>query len=240
MVSKGRSPRYPRISLGDAIGYARRLYDEGHRAKVDADTAARLMGFSGKSGASAIALGALRQYGLVDGLRGDMQISDLAMRILQPMSRDEEDEAKLEAAFQPDVFDALSAHFDGEFPKSDEPIKAHLIRSMGFSQIGAGECVSSLRKTLEDIERSSFQSVGRTLPVSSELIAASLDQDAQESYASPEHRPTVQAPDIQSELVRIPLSKSCTAELRLLGEIDQAAIDRLVQYIELMRGVWAE
>ena len=42
------------------------------------------------------------------------------------------------------------------------------------------------------------------------------------------------------ELVRIPLTRDCTAELRLAGKVTSAAIDRLVQYIELMRGVWAE
>lgn len=239
MVSKGRSPRYPRISLGDAVGYARRLYTEAHRAKVDAETAAQLMGFSGKSGASAVALGAVRQFGLVDGLRGDLQISDLALKILQPVSRDEEEEAMHEAAFRPEVFDALSLHFDGDFPRSDEPIKAHLIRSMGFSQTGASECVSSLRKTLEEVERTSFLATGREQSKTEGIVAADIDADA-ESRESQSQPILSQTPAVQSELVRIPLSKSCTAELRLIGDIDQAAIDRLVQYIELMRGVWAE
>ncbi len=169
MVSKARSPRYPRISLVDAIIYARRLYDEAHRSRVDADTAARLMGFAGKSGASAVALGAIRQYGLVDGLRGDLQISDLALKILQPLSKEEEVQAKHEAAFKPEVFDLLSAHFEGSFPRSDEPIKAHLIRSMGFSQAGANDCVASLRKTVEELERDdSYLSAQAPSPVPSE------------------------------------------------------------------------
>lgn len=238
MVSKGRSPRYPRISLGDAIGYARRFYTEAHRARVDAETAAQLMGFSGRSGASAVALGAVRQYGLVDGLRGDMQVSELALKILQPVSREEEVEAKHEAAFRPEVFDALSAHFDGDFPRSDEPLKAHLIRSMGFSQTGAVECVSSLRKTLEEIDRSSGPATSE--PAKAFAPDVPVDGGAGESATVETEIPLAQTQSTQSELVRIPLSKSCTAELRLLGEIDQPSIDRLIQYIQLMRDVWAE
>lgn len=240
MVSRSRSPKYPRISLGDTITYARRLYVEAHKAKVDADTAVQLMGFSGKSGASSVALGAVRQFGLVDGLRGDIQISDLALRILQPVSRQEEEEAMLEAAMRPDVFDALSIHFERDFPKSDEPIKAHLIRTMGFSQPGAIECVSSLRKTLEEIERFSVSPKDPGLGLIESATDSHSASWSSEPVAAPEAVISTQITSAQEELVRIPLSKSCTAELRLIGDIDQTSIDRLVQYIELMRGVWAE
>lgn len=232
VVSKGRSPRYPRISLETAIGYARRLYDEAHRSQVDPDTAARLMGFSGKSGASAIALGAVRQFGLVDGLRGSLKVSDLAMKILQPSSVAEAEDARSECAFKPEVYDRLVGHFDGQLPRSDEPIKAHLIRVMGFSQAGAEECVGTLRRTLEELEAFSL-TARREEPVSAPP-AESIET------LSP-HLAAAKPPETsQGELVRIPLSKECTAELKLIGKIDRDSIDRLIQYIELMKGVWAE
>lgn len=238
MISKGRSPRYPRIPLAAAVGYVRRLYDEAHKSKVDADTAARLMGFSGKSGASSVALGAIRQYGLVDGLRGDIHVSDLALRILQPLSKEEEGEAIHEAALKPDVFDSLSNHFEGEFPKSDEPIKAHLIREKGFSQTGAAECVNSLRKTLEEIDR-----ITMVPEVALEGEDSIIARERQQ--ADPEPSADLSSADIGSasedtELIRIPLTKGCTAELKMIGSIDQAGIDRLIQYIQLMRDVWAD
>jgi hypothetical protein len=239
--TKGRSPRYPRISLEAAIGYARRLYDEAHRASVDADTAARLMGFRGRSGASQIALGAVRQFGLVDGLRGAIKISDLAMRILQPGSADEEEEARHEAAFSPEVYDAVVAQFDGELPRSDEPIKAFLIRSMGFSKSGAEDCIGTLRKTLSELE--GYRSHLRQGEAPPQLVAPSKETAAQSSEIKHPAAQTGQAattPVEHYELVRIPLTRDCTAELRLGGKVTSAAIDRLVQYIELMRGVWAE
>lgn len=239
--SKGRSPRYPRISLDSAIGYARRLYDEAHRASVDVDTAARLMGFSGRSGASQIALGAVRQFGLVDGLRGSVRISDLAMRILQPSSADEEEDAWNEAAFSPEIYDAVVAEFDGELPKSDEPLKAYLIRSRGFSKAGADDCITTLRSTLSELEsfRSSLRQEQAPAPAAPVPSADDAPKAAtSEPAPAREQAPVASAQDF--ELVRIPLTRDCTAELRLLGSVSSAAIDRLVQYIELMRDVWAE
>lgn len=239
--TKGRSPRYPRISLETAIGYARRLYDEAHRASVDVDTAARLMGFRGRSGASQIALGAVRQFGLVDGLRGDIKISDLAMRILQPSSADEEEEARHEAAFSPEVYDSVVAQFDGELPRSDEPIKAFLIRSLRFSKSGAEDCIATLRKTLTELEgyRSNLRQT--ELPVAPAAFSKDTP-DKRHQIEHPAQQPVHATPELSEdyELVRIPLTRDCTAELRLVGEVTGGAIDRLVQYIELMRGVWAD
>jgi hypothetical protein len=229
---KGRSPRYPRISLDSAIAYARRLYEEAHKSSVDPDTAARLMGFRGKSGASAVALGAVRQFGLVEGLRGTLKISDLALRILQPTSREEEQEARHEAAFKPEIFDAVLAHFEGELPRSDEPIKAYLIRTAGFSKAGAEDCIASLRKTLDEV--GAQESIA---PIQT-LTSVTESETAANVVATP---PVPSAsPDSKQELIRIPLTRDCIAELRLVGEVTSGAVERLIQYIELMKGVWAE
>lgn len=233
-----RSPRYPRVSLATAIDYVRRLYNGVHRSGVDVDTAVKVMGFAGKSGASAVALGALRQFGLVDGLRGSVQVSDLALRILEPSSPQEELEARREAAFTPDIYDKLLGHFGGELPRSDEPLRAYLIRTMSFSKTGAEECISVLRRTLSEVSVLSA-ALELNLPGASGPAPPALSDNHDvaaipaDVEASTEYGPVTQ-------LIRIPLSKDCNAELRLVGEITPAAIQRLLQYIELMAEVWAE
>lgn len=238
-ISKSRSPRYPRVSLETAIGYARRLYEEAHRSPVDSDTAFRLMGFSGKTGTSAVALGAVRQYGLVDGLRGVVKISDVALKILQPSSREEELEARHEAGFAPEAFTAILDQFAGELPRSDEAIKAYLIRTLNFSRAGAEECISSLRKTIVELEE--FEG-GAGIPVPKG--APETEHVERGETTSTPAAPAPLAVELQSaaqyELIRIPLTRECTAELRLVGRVSEPAIDKLIQYIELMKGVWAE
>ena len=117
-VSQGRSPRYPRFPLLASVNYARRLYDGAHRSTVDTLTAYRVMGFAGKSGASATALGATRQFGLVESANGGVRISDLGLSILQPSSDEEYSSALHQAAKQPQVFGQILSHFD-ELPRSD-------------------------------------------------------------------------------------------------------------------------
>ncbi|MDB5700136.1 MAG: hypothetical protein JWL66_335 [Sphingomonadales bacterium] len=239
-VLKARSPRYPRISLLTAVGYANQLYRGVHRNSVDSDTAYRVMGFSGKNGASATALGALRQFGLVAGLRGKLKVSDLALRIFEPSDRSEYLEAIQEAAKLPDIFADIHAHFPDGVPPSDDPVRSFLIRTRNFSRSGADDCINSLRASFLELEHenggNSSLSTGATSvagPVSPSLIQ------------------TIESPEVQkatlelqssspSEFVRIPLTKDCTAELRFSGPISDQAVIRLLKYIELMKDVWAE
>lgn len=240
-VSTGRSPRYPRISLADAIRHAKRLYDGAHRSVIDTNTAYRVLGYSGKTGASATVLGALRQYGLLSGLRGDVSVSDLALRILEPSSRAEYADAIVESANTPDVFKAISDQFSAKIPNSDEPIRAFLIRSLGFSKAGAEECISSFRESLSEasMQAGSTSHSGELEPVQTALAPGDAAIPLQ---------PMILAKDVfaanefgnETEFVRVLLSRECTAELRFSGSITREAIDRLLAYIELMKPIWAE
>ncbi|MBA2466180.1 MAG: hypothetical protein H0V46_01060 [Sphingomonas sp.] len=163
------------------------------------------------------------------------------MKILQPSSAEEEEEARHEAAFSPDIYDVVVAHFDGELPRSDEPIKAYLIRTLGFSKSGAEDCIGTLRKTLSELEGFKSNLRAEAMPTFSSSSSADVSaEQPTESEQPPEPRlGRSMARSSGLELV-IPLTRDCTAELQLVGEVTSAAIDRLVQYIELMRGVWAE
>src|SRR5690348_13821755 len=103
-VAQSRSPRYPRYPLQAAISYGKRLYDGAHRSLVDTNTAYKVMGFAGKTGASATALGAVRQYGLIEAPKGGVRISSLGLQILEPSNKEEYIDALHVAADRPTVF----------------------------------------------------------------------------------------------------------------------------------------
>lgn len=227
-----RSPRYPRVSLRKAVDLARRLYEGAHQSKVDADTAARVIGYSSSSsGAAAGALGALRQYGLVDGLRGDLCVSDLAMRVLQPMNEDEHIEALHEAANRPDIFSQVLRQFDGELPRSDAPIHAFLVRQVGFSQTGASDVVGVLRETFADLpEPNDIEDEDEQdspPPVNVEVVS----RGAPLERASPESS-VLNNPD---EVIVLPLGSGCRAEIRFSGEVTAKTYDRLLRHLELLK-----
>jgi hypothetical protein len=219
-----------------SVGYAKRLYEGAHRSVTDTLTAYKVMGFTGKSGASATALGSARQYGLVENVKGGVRVSDLGMQILEPSSQEEYAHALHVAANTPSVFERLLSHFE-ELPRSDEPIRSYLIRQLEFSKSGADDCIVSLRRTLAELNLNEFVQ-DLELPTAEGQSGQPSDAAtgrANSSGAGPAE--VVYVP--MSELIRIPLAKNCTAELRLIGEITPLAIQRLVQYIELMKDVWA-
>jgi len=232
-VSQGRSPRYPRFPLLASVNYARKLYDGAHRSTVDTLTAYRVMGFAGKSGASATALGATRQFGLVESSKGGVRISDLGLSVLQPSSDEEYISALHQAAKQPQVFEQILSHFD-ELPRSDEPIRSYLIRNLGFSKSGADDCIAALRETLGELpSKSGSQSTPESI-------------DGPRDFKGSQHQAPVRVPSIaesahplENSVMRFPLTRDCEAELRFSGPLSAQALDRLGRHIELLKDVWS-
>ncbi len=147
-----RSPRFPSYSLKDALGFAGKIYANVHRSAIDAETAFKLMGFKGRSGASSTALGSIRQFGLIEGQGDSTRVSELALTIFEPETEAEKAEALLTAFKSPDVFAQISERYSDRIPTLDEPIRAYLIRELGFSQGGADQCLLSFRDSLAYVE----------------------------------------------------------------------------------------
>jgi hypothetical protein len=236
-----RSPRYPRQNLTKSLEMTRKLFDGAHQSKLDMDTAAKIIGYSSSaSGAASSALGSLRQFGLVDGLRGDVAVSDLAMRILQPMDDEERVTAMHEAAMKPEMFDRIVTQFGGKLPPLDEPIRAFLIRQEGFSANGADELVDNLRETLSSLpakHQATQSQKGDVAPLDhSDVSPKPMLQESEPPNFNPSSLATPQV----GELITLPLGANCKAELRMIGVVNHAAYDRLIRHLELLREIALE
>ena len=243
LISSGsRSPRYPRISLGSALDHAKSIYQGAHRSAISSDTAYKLMGFSGKTGSSAAALGAIRQFGLVDGLRGDLKISALALRIFEPESIFEYAEAIEKAAFNPDIFQEISTQFGGRIPPADEPIRAFLIRNHDFSSAGANDCIAALRETLTEVERFTEVSVVDRDEVATENLVRTRDANvqSQSKMKADVEELAPHDPAVPVRVAKLPLSKESEADIRITGKITAAGIDRLIAYLDVMKDAWLD
>lgn len=232
-----RSPRYPRQSLAISLEMAKKVFDGVHQSQVDADTAAKLIGYTNsRSGAAAGALGSLRQYGLLDGLRGGVSVSDLAMRILQPMDQEERAAALQDAAARPEMFGRIISKFGGRLPSADEPIRAFLIRQEGFSSGGANELIKTIRETLSGVPQASEPS----------RPDQALNGEAEpEPKEAPANDAAAIASKISSsahvgELITLPLGQNARAELRLIGDVSATSYARLIRHLELLRDMAAE
>lgn len=131
-MARIRSPGYPNASLQQIIEYASKIHAADRQHPVDRETAAKHMGFSGLSGASDRALSALLHFGLSEKVRkGELRVSDLALRILHPADPQERREALREAAFSPELFQELRARYP-DSPPSRETLTSFLSRE-GFA-----------------------------------------------------------------------------------------------------------
>lgn len=232
---RARSPRFPSQALEDSLRHARLIYEGVHRSSIDSHTAFRLMGFSGKTGTSAKALGSLRQYGLIEGTGDKTRISDLALAILEPESDLERSAAIQTAATNPDVFHAVLARFSDRVPQADEPIRAFLIRELGFQRGSADEFIGTLRESLAFAEAQIVRSESPTAePLSETSEVIELEEQ-------PDSKPnTPSRVEVATQSAIIPLSRECKAELKIYGPLNTRAIDNLIRHVQLLAEVWAE
>ena len=234
-MQRKRSPRFPSRSLSEALDYIRKIYDAVHVSPIDSSTIVQIMGFSGKSGASASALGSVRQYGLLNGIGESTQVSELGLQILEPESADEYQASLRRAAFSPKVFESISERFGGKIPSVDEPIRSYLIRDLGFSQSGAMECIATVRSTLSDLNQIEGQLIDSTADSENRILETELPA---EPTSIP--RPVNPVEDLQNLWVKLthkaefPLSKDSHAELRIHGEVTKKALQNLRAQIEYL------
>lgn len=231
---RSRSPRAPKHSLRQALEFSRKIYDGVHRSPIDSGVAFELMGFAGKSGSSATALGSVRQYGLIEGTGERTRISELALTIFEPSDIVEYNAALNEAAWKPDVFKSIYTRFDGRIPNADEPLRAYLIRELGFSRAGADETLTALRETLLTAKSPVSAVVPEIDAEPRDIVVAKADIGSDVGVQK-----DVQSSQV-SELLRIPLTRDCAAELRLTGVVSEKALANLVRHVQLMMEVWSE
>jgi len=149
MAEKQRSPNYPGFGLSEAILKAKQLYEHDGRAAVPKEVAVQAWGYQGLNGASLRALGALRQFGLLEMPNaGSVRItSDAQALILEPEGSQEHLGAMSAVAMRPTVFRALHKQYPDGLP-SDAAVVAYLVRNMNFSEDAARVVIASYKDTL--------------------------------------------------------------------------------------------
>jgi hypothetical protein len=143
---KPRSPRYPCISLREAVKNAKALYEKDGKALVAKEVAVKVWGYNKLHGRSLTILAAMAQYGLLRYQSGSVGISDDAFTIIEAPRNSSERKASLErCAKSPTIFDELFQSYSDNLP-SDEALKWTL-KQRGFTDEGAQTTIGCLRDT---------------------------------------------------------------------------------------------
>ena len=190
MVSRQRSPNYPRIDLETAIEYAKQLYRNVSRGEFTLLDAAKAWGYSSASGPVRSRVATLRQYGIVEGKKGALPRFTRAGQgfVVRTRASREYKEALREAALAPPLFQEM---YDAKSGASDGAIREHLLLDKKFTEDGA--------TTFVEVYRSSLSLAG--LDENEDDIMTGLDEDEliyenEETVSSPS--PSNHDPDARS------------------------------------------
>lgn len=216
-MSNQRSPNCPQISFTEAIEKGREVYKKEHTRAAAKEIVAIDLGYKGISGASLSVIGALRQYGILEGTRESMRVTDDAVAYYELEDGPERRQATLRMAFKPSLFEEMRSEFGNS--GSDANMKHQLIKK-GF-----------LPKAAEDVIRVYRENI--TLAGEEQPSYSKQDWEAAAVTLAPALAPQQRQSTTGVQTYAFALSPNARAELSLRGDVTPADLELLRSHIEL-------
>jgi hypothetical protein len=242
-----RSPKYPQLSIADAIERVKRIYGKEKWHPATDEVLVQHMGYRGLNGASLGTLATLKRYGLlIPGGERKFRVSDDAVSIIEaPTDHPDWTAAMMRTAFNPPLFSELRETFGSNLP-SDANLRHFLIKKK-FNPKAAEEVIRVYRETLNTI--SSIQQSGvdstaistnegeratdTSIQLSTEEPAITFKSTDQAATIPEQLSHPVTKGSVISEVFNVRLSSDCKAYIQYEGIVTQEAIQKLIKYLEL-------
>jgi hypothetical protein len=219
-MAKGRSPNCPQITFADAIEKGRKVYDKEHTHPSARLVVAGDLGYSGMNGRSLTQIGALRQYGILEGSGDALRVSADAIAYFELDDGAEKEEATKRMIFSPPLFSELRKDFKGALP-SEANLKHTLIKK-GFLPKAAEDVIQVYKANIALVG-------GEELEYSEGLTEENYPMNA--TVTTPIKLPAPPIAGLQT--YSFALSPSTRAELSLRGEVTAADLKLLRAHIDL-------
>src|SRR4051812_26399574 len=116
MAQKHRSPNCPDLTFADAIERGRKVYVEERQHPATREVIAKDLGYSGMNGASLSTLGALRQYGILEGNGDSLRVSEDAVAYFVRDDDAIRKEAMMRMLFKPALFEEMRNTYKDGLP----------------------------------------------------------------------------------------------------------------------------
>jgi hypothetical protein len=239
MDSKGRSPRYPQVTLKEAMERVRMLYAKEHRHKADKEVVAKDLGYAGLNGASLGMIAALKHYNLIEYVGDGLRVSDDAVTILElPHGNAERAEAIKRVAFAPKLFAELSEIYGSKLP-SDENLRLYLVRK-GFGDKAANSVVRTYKDTISLVQDEIGDYNGRAAQSSrSQENVQSMPPMA--GASTPSTAPAETSEGVYTLSTLLSFQRNVRAEVKIFGsDLKKSDITRLKKAIADLEGAFEE
>ena len=224
-MAKQRSPNCPQISFAEAIEKGRKVYDKEHTHPAAKTVVAGDLGYSGLNGRSLTLIGALRQYGILEGSGDALRVTKDAIAYFELDEGPEKTAAMRRMALGPDLFAELSQLHIHSLP-SDGNLRHELV-NRGFTSKAADDVIKVYKANValakgeeEEYDGAEALNVVEAAPVSTASVAPAPVRPAP-------------LPAVSSDTYAYPLAPGVRAELVLRGPIEPAHLERLRSAIDL-------
>jgi|ERR1700722_18984011 len=215
-----RSPNCPQITFTEAAEKGRKVYEKEHTHPAAKLVIASDLGYTSINGRSLSMIGALRQYGVLEGSGEAMRVSDDAVAYYELEDGEERKAAIARMSFKPSLFEELRTQFGATTP-SEANLKHWLIKKE-FLPKAATDVIRVYKANLELVagEQSGYSEPD---PKKGEAI---MNEVVNSKFPAQKTNPTVQT-------YAFALSPDAKAELSLRGTITPEDLDLLRDHIEL-------
>jgi hypothetical protein len=226
--SRMRSPNYPGISLEEAVGKIKALYDQDKLVASPKDAALKHMGFEKAHGEAGRVLSALRSFGLIDEVNDRIKLSQRGINIVV---RGEADplrvEALREAAISPEIYRQLLREYRESLP-SDTTLRSELIAVRKFNPNAVDGFIRDFRGALEFAGLSDLSAVdldlGEENPVTTEESATTPPSTAKPSTMEvktpkpPGQTPPPAGVNLLSQTLPISIPRNLRVDVQVRGD----------------------
>jgi hypothetical protein len=222
-MAKHRSPNCPQITFTAAIEKGRKVYDKEHTHPAVKLIVAQDLGYKGLSGPALGVLGALRQYGILEGTGDALRISKDAVAYYEMDDGEEKREAVKRMIFSPSLFAELRQLYPEQLP--GEGNLRHSLVSKGFSSETAEDVIAVYKANLGLVAGEELGYSGEESKATGDPMTKILDG------VFPPAPPKPPIPGVQN--YSFALSPDARAELVLKGTITPDDLELLRDHIEL-------
>ncbi|MFP5204909.1 MAG: hypothetical protein ACLGSH_06115 [Acidobacteriota bacterium] len=225
-MGKHRSPNCPQITFAEAIEKGRKVYEQEHTHPAAKIVVAQDLGYSSINGRSLTLIGALRQYGILEGSADSLRVTQDAIAYFERDNGPEKVAAMRRMALAPDLFAELAKlHIHGM--PSDGNLRYELIQK-GFTSKAADDVIKVYKANVQ-------------LATGEQGVYDEQEKDEEEppAMSTPASTPNVTKvaippqPSFGAQSYAFALSPDARAELVLRGTLTADDFEMLRDHIEL-------
>lgn len=144
-ITAERSPRFPSDSLESSIERIEKIFAGLGRSAAPAEALASALDYKSLNGTSRTTLAGLSYYGLLEREGNNHRVSDLAVRIIRPVSDADKAAALHQSAMEPSLFSQIK----NDHPAVTENLLATLLLHKGFTEDGSKKAAKVYKDNLE-------------------------------------------------------------------------------------------